>query len=51
MAELDSDRNQNSEKGTQELFVDFLTDNLMTKATKRFSFGWSNFRGIYGSQP
>jgi hypothetical protein len=34
-----------------DMFVDFMTDNLMTKATKRFSFGWSNFRGIYGSMP
>ncbi len=33
------------------MFTDFLTDNLMTKATKRFSFGWSNFRGIYGATP
>lgn len=34
-----------------DMFVDFTTDNLMTKATERFSFGWSNFRGIYGSMP
>jgi hypothetical protein len=34
-----------------DLFTDFLTDNLMCKATKRFSFGWSNFRAIYGSMP
>lgn len=34
-----------------DMFVDFGTDNLMTKATERFSFGWSNFRSIYGSMP
>jgi hypothetical protein len=32
-------------------FVDFSTDNLMVKATKRFSFGWSNWRGVFGSTP
>ncbi len=34
-----------------DMFVDFSTDNLMVKATKRFSFGWSNWRGVYGSSP
>ena len=29
----------------------FPTDTLLTKATERYSFGWSNFRAIYGSQP
>lgn len=31
--------------------VDFQTDNLLTKATERYSFGWSNFRGIWGNNP
>jgi hypothetical protein len=31
--------------------VDFTTDNLMIKGTERFSFGWSNVRGIYGCMP
>lgn len=34
-----------------DMFVDFTTDNLMTKATERYSFGWSNFRSIYGMMP
>jgi hypothetical protein len=34
-----------------DMFTDFGTDNLMTKATERYSFGWSNFRSIYGSMP
>lgn len=34
-----------------DMFVDFTTDNLMTKATERYSFGWSNFRDIYGCMP
>lgn len=34
-----------------DMFVDFTTDNLMTKATERFSFGWSNWRSVYGSMP
>jgi hypothetical protein len=32
-------------------YVDFSTDNLMVKATKRFSFGWSNWRGVFESAP
>jgi hypothetical protein len=31
--------------------VDFATDNLLTKATERYSFGWSNWRALYGSMP
>ena len=31
------------------MFTDFSTDNLMAKALKRFSFGWSNFRSCFGS--
>jgi hypothetical protein len=34
-----------------DMFVDFTTDNLMTKATERFSFGWSNWRALYGCLP
>jgi hypothetical protein len=31
--------------------TDFDTDSLKTKAHERYSFGWSNVRGIYGSMP
>jgi hypothetical protein len=34
-----------------DMFVDFTTDNLLVKATERYSFGWSNARGIYGCMP
>jgi hypothetical protein len=34
-----------------DMFVDFATDNLLTKATERYSFGWSNWRALYGSMP
>lgn len=34
-----------------DMFVDFTTDNLMTKATERFSFGWSNWRSLFGCLP
>lgn len=34
-----------------DMFVDFTTDNLLTKATERYSFGWSNWRALYGSMP
>lgn len=34
-----------------DMHTDFTTDNLLTKATCRFSYGWSNARAIYGSQP
>jgi hypothetical protein len=33
------------------MHTDFTTDNLLTKATERFSFGWSNARGLYGMMP
>lgn len=33
-----------------DMFTDFLTDNVMAKATERYSFGCSNFRAIYGSK-
>ena len=32
-----------------DMLTDFLTDNLMAKATERYSSGCSNFRAIYGS--
>jgi hypothetical protein len=31
--------------------TDFDTDSLKTKAHERYSMGWSNFRGLYGSMP
>ena len=34
-----------------DIFVDFDTDNLKVKATERYSFGWSNWRAIYGCMP
>jgi hypothetical protein len=34
-----------------DMHTDFTTDNLMTKATERYSFGWSNFRGVFGCMP
>jgi len=34
-----------------DMHTDFTTDNLMTKGTERYSFGWSNFRGVFGSMP
>ena len=34
-----------------DMHTDFTTDNLLTKATERFSFGWSNSRGIFGMMP
>lgn len=34
-----------------DMFVDFDTDNLKTKSTERFSFGYSNHRAIFGSMP
>jgi hypothetical protein len=34
-----------------DIFVDYDTDNLKIKATERFSFGWSNWRAIFGSMP
>mgnify|MGYP000019281340 CR=1 FL=1 len=32
-----------------DTFKDFMTDNLLAKATERYSFGCSNFRAVYGS--
>ena len=32
-----------------DTYVDFATDNIMVKATERYSFGVSNPRGIFGS--
>ena len=34
-----------------DMYVDFDTDNLKVKATERYSFGWSDFRSVYGSLP
>ena len=34
-----------------DVFVDFDTDNLKVKATERYSFGWSNWRAVYGCMP
>lgn len=34
-----------------DMHTEFTSDNLLTKATERFSFGWSNPRGIYGMMP
>ena len=39
----------NREPYETSMFVDFSTDNIMAKAIKRFSFGWSNFRAAFGS--
>jgi hypothetical protein len=39
----------NREPYETSMFTDFSTDNLMAKAIKRFSFGWSNFRAAWGS--
>jgi hypothetical protein len=51
MAGSGSYLNPDSEKVTHMLHTDFSTDNLQVKATKRFSFGWSNWRGVFGSTP
>lgn len=34
-----------------DLYTDFDTSNLKCKGEERYSFGWSNFRGIDGSMP
>lgn len=34
-----------------DIIVDFDTDNLKVKATERWSFGWSNWRAIWGCMP
>lgn len=39
----------NREPYETSVFTDFATDNLMAKAIKRFSFGWSNFRAGFAS--
>ena len=39
----------NREPYETSMFTDFTTDNIMAKAIKRFSFGWSNFRACFGS--
>lgn len=39
----------NREPYQTSTFVDFATDNILAKAIKRFSFGWSNFRAAFAS--
>ncbi len=39
----------NREPYETSVFTDFSTDNMMAKAIKRFSFGWSNFRAGFAS--
>lgn len=39
----------NREPYETSVFTDFTSDNMMAKAIKRFSFGWSNFRAGWGS--
>ncbi len=34
-----------------DMQVDFVTDNLLVKAYERYSFGYSNYRSIWGSFP
>jgi hypothetical protein len=34
-----------------DMQVDFVTDNLLVKAYERYSFGYYNWRSIYGSFP
>jgi hypothetical protein len=34
-----------------DMYVDFDTNNLKTKATERYSFGFSDHRGIFGCNP
>lgn len=34
-----------------DMHTDFTTDNMMTKATERYSFGYSNFRAVFGCMP
>jgi phage major head subunit gpT-like protein len=38
-------------KFESDLQVDFVTDNLLVKGYERYSFGYYNFRSIYGSFP
>jgi hypothetical protein len=37
------------EKLETDVFTDFTTSNLLAKAIERYSFGWSNSRGMYAS--
>jgi phage major head subunit gpT-like protein len=39
------------EKVETDVYTDFSTDNLMCKAIERYSFGVSNPRSVYGSNP
>lgn len=39
----------NREPYETSMFTDFATDNILAKAIKRFSFGWSNFRAGFAS--
>lgn len=34
-----------------DMTTDFDTDNLKTKASERYGFGWSNFRAVFGCTP
>jgi hypothetical protein len=34
-----------------DMQVDFVTDNLLVKGYERYSFGYYNWRAIYGSFP
>jgi hypothetical protein len=34
-----------------DMQVDFVTDNLLVKGYERYSFGYYNWRSIYGSFP
>jgi len=34
-----------------DMQVDFVTDNLLVKGYTRYSFGYFNFRSIWGSLP
>ena len=38
-------------KFESDMQVDFVTDNLLVKGYERYSFGYFNFRAIYGSFP
>lgn len=38
-------------KYEMDMQVDFVTDNLLVKGYERYSFGYSNWRSIYGSFP
>jgi hypothetical protein len=34
-----------------DMFTDFDSENLKVRGTERYSFGWSNWRAIYGNMP